>query len=571
MKSFSYFQSLRQLLGKFKTALWAIAGFSFVINLLLLVAPIYMLQLYDRVLSSGSRETLLVLTLIAIFLLTLLAILESVRNRILVLMGADLDGNFKEDVFHKLIGRAAAKGPQAGGQGLRDLDSIRHFVSGTALLAFFDAPWAPLFLIVVTLMHPLLGGVALLGAITIFGLAVATELASRDLLRESTGLILKSQHFLETCLRNHDVLRAMNVAEGLRLKWAAERDPAVKLQVQANARVGFLAGSTKAVRIGIQILILGCGGWLALDQKITLGAIVAASIITGRALAPVEQAIGAWRQVVTVRDAFRRLVDLLGNDANTSDPMPLPRPKGELAVENLIGVIPGQSEPILKGINMAIKEGEIFGIIGPSGSGKSFLARHIIGSCRPGRGRVRLGGADVMSFGDADRGSFVGYLPQNIELFPGTVGENIARFSGIDADQVIAAAEMAGCHDMILGLPQNYQTKIGEGGVFLSGGQSQQIALARAVYKEPVLVVLDEPDSNLDTEGEMALLRCLSARKSKGLTTLFITHNIHLLQSADRILVLKDGSVGGIGPKAEILRKVLRSVPATKIRQKAQA
>ncbi len=536
-----------------------VAGFSFVINLLLLVSPIYMLQLYDRVLSSGSVETLLVLTGIALFLLGLLAILESVRNRIMVAAGAGLDRDLKEDVFSGLILQTAAR-EKTGSQGLRDLDTVRQFLSSNAPFAFFDAPWTPLFLIIVTLIHPLLGAVALVGVIVIFGLAVATEMVSRDGLKEAGGLAIQYQVFLESSLRNHDVLRAMNIAEGLKGEWAQKRDPAIALQSEASEKIGILLSSTKAFRFAVQILILGCGGWLALNQSISAGAIVAASIIAGRALAPVEQAIGAWRQTVSARAAYRRLLELLGKaEAAKQTTMPLPRLSGEVSVNNLLGGLPGATDPVLKGISFDVREGEVVGVIGPSGAGKSFLARHIIGTQAPLRGNVSLGGTKVSGLSDFDRGRYVGYLPQDVELFPGTIIQNISRFSPGSPEKVVAAAKMAGCEDLILGLPQNYETQVGPGGLWLSGGQSQRIALARALYNDPVLVVLDEPNSNLDTDGELALMKCLNELRAKRTTTFMVTHNIRLLQSVDKVLVIKDGMVAAFGPKDEVLRNFLKS------------
>jgi len=549
---------MKDVLLRVKRAAWQVGGFSFVINLLLLVSPIYMLQLYDRVLSSGSKDTLIVLSVIALFLLGLLGLLEVVRNRIMTRVGSDVDAGLKDDVFEGLVSQAAIRGAQSGGQGIRDLDSIRQFVSSNAPFAFFDAPWTPFFIIVVALLHPLLGLVALIGAVIIFILAIATEFVSRDLLKQSAGHQVQSHNFIEASLRNNDVLRAMNIASGLKSKWAAQRDPAIKLQVEANERVGLLLGSTKAVRIAIQVIVLGTGGYLALEGLITPGAIVAASIITGRALAPVEQAIGAWRQVVSARSAYGRLTVLLDSMADQEEPMVLPRPEGNLGVSGLVGALPKAKEPILKGISFGLENGEIMGLIGPSGAGKSFLARHMVGVWPPIRGTVRLGGIDVSTWHDSDRGQYIGYLPQDIELFPGTIAENIARFTEVDSAKVVEAARLAGCHELILGMPKNYETVIGQGGMFLSGGQSQRIALARALYGSPVMVILDEPNSNLDTEGEVALNSCLLELKKRGVTTVIITHNIRALQSSDKVLVLKDGAVAAFGPRDEILKQFMR-------------
>lgn len=550
------------VLARVKRAAKQVAGFSFIINLLLLVSPIYMLQLYDRVLSSGSRDTLLVLSFIALFLLGLLGLLEVVRNRIMICIGAEVDNDLKDEVFEGLVNQAALRDGKNSGQGIRDLDSIRQFVSSNAPFAFFDAPWTPFFIIVVTLLHPLLGIVAFVGAVIIFCLAIATEIVSRDLLKKSAGHQMQSHNFIETILRNNDVLRAMNIAAGLKSKWSGQRDPAIQMQVLANERIGLLLGSTKAVRIAIQIIVLGTGGYLALEQLITPGAIVAASIITGRALAPVEQAIGAWRQVVAARGAYRRLTTLLEQSTEQATPMQLPRPEGDLNVSNLVGALPKAKEPILKSISFKLEKGDILGIIGPSGAGKTFLARHMIGVWPAIRGSIRLGGIDVSTWHDSDRGQYIGYLPQDIELFPGTIAENIARFTEVDPEKVVEAARLAGCHEMVLGLPQNYDTIIGNGGLFLSGGQSQRIALARAIYGSPVFVVLDEPNSNLDTEGEVALGQCLAALKERGTTVVVITHNLRALQAANKVLVIKDGAVAAFGPRDEVIKQFMKPASA---------
>jgi len=555
---------LTGVLKNVKRSFKQVAGFSFIINLLLLVSPIYMLQLYDRVLSSGSKDTLLVLTAIALFLLGLLALMETVRNRIMVRSAALMDRDLKTGIFERLIMRASLQ--KAGGaQGMRDLDTMRQFVSSNAPFAFFDAPWTPLFILIVAMMHPLLGLVALVGAFVILGLAVATEVVSRDLLKEAGGLTMQSNQFMEASLRNHEVLRAMNLADGLKKNWAEKRDPSVILQAHANERVGLLLGITKAVRFGLQVIMLGMGGWLAIDQQISPGAIVASSIIMGRALAPVEQAIGAWRQVVGARGAYTRLKVLIEEMPDVVPSMPLPRPSGDLIVNKLVAALPGVSDPILKGINFKIAAGEVLGIVGPSGAGKSFLARHLVGVRKAARGDVRLGGIDVAAWSDADRGLNVGYLPQDIELFSGTIADNIARFGEVDSTKVFEVAKMAGCHELILGLPNGYETIIGADGVFLSGGQSQRIALARAIYNKPVLTVLDEPNSNLDTEGEVALVSCIQKLKEAGLTTVLITHNIRLLKVADQIMVVKDGSVADMGSRDEVLKKFIR--PSNQVTQ----
>ena len=535
--------------------------FSFVINLLLLVSPIYMLQLYDRVLSSGSKETLLVLTIMAVFLLALLAALEVVRNKIMVLLSGEVDGKLKDGLYNRVIRLAAAKGPDAGTQAFRDLDMVRQFLASKAPFVFFDAPWAPLFLIVVFIIHPWLGVLSLMGAIIIFALAYVAEKMSRQLLAKAGGLARWSNQFLDMSLRNHEVLRAMNLAEGLKQNWEEKRGPGLAMAEEAADRIGLIYGATKGIRIGLQVLVLGLGGYLALEQVISAGSIVAASIIMGRALAPVEQAIGAWRNISSSRDAYIRLKGLIDQMPADHDAMALPRPTADIKVTNLIGGLPGTQDPLLKSLDFTVQPGRVVGIIGPSGAGKSVFLRHLIGVMPPIRGHVRLGGVELSSWHDEDRGHYVGYLPQDVELFSGTVAQNIARFGEVDAEKVYQAAEKAGCHQLILGLSKGYETEIGTSGQFLSGGQCQRIALARAVYNDPVMVALDEPDSNLDTEGEISLANCIDQLKKTGVTVFMVSHNTRLFGVVDDVLVIKDGKQMDFGERQSVMQKFIQSAP----------
>lgn len=549
---------LHKTLKGYSSVFMSVGGFSFVINILMLVSPLYMLQLYDRVLSSGSRETLFVLTGIALFLLALLAILEIVRSRLMVRIGIGLDGDLNGRVFYSAFKENLNRGGFGNSQNLRDMDTVRQFFSGNTLFAFFDAPWTPLFIILIFLMHPWLGTIALLGAIIIFCLAILTEIVSRDLIKQAASHSIQSNSFATASLRNADVLEAMGMVDSVKNKWHEQHDPAVKYQAMANDRVGLLLGTTKAVRFTLQILILGCGGWLALEQVVTPGVMIAASIIMGRALAPVEQAIGAWRGFVSSRTAFERLREALDKNPDQEKAMALPRPEGKLTVDKLVAAPPGLSDPILKGIGFEVPAGECLGIIGPSACGKSTLGRVLTGVWTAARGSARLGGINVSSWDSSDRGQYMGYLPQDIELFDGTVAENIARLQEVDPDAVIKAATEAGCHDMILKLKEGYETRIGDGGCRLSAGQRQRLALARAIYGDPVLVVLDEPNSNLDTEGEAALIKAVNILKQRGVTTVFITHNIRIIHASDKLLVIKDGVAGDFGPTTEVLQKFAR-------------
>ena len=539
----------------------AVGGFSFFINLLMLVAPLYMLQLYDRVLSSGSGSTLIALTGIALFLLGMLALLEIVRSRLMVRVGLSLNEDLQGAVFDSVFQDNLARGAGGQNQAIRDLGMIGQFFSGNTLFAFFDAPWTPLFIGLIFVMHPYLGLVAVFGTLAIFSLAVATELLSRKLIQKAAGYSIRSNNFAEASLRNADVLQAMGMVDAVRSRWREQHDPSVKLQALANDRIGLLLGTTKAFRFSLQVLILGAGGYLALEQIITPGVMIAASIIMGRALAPVEQAISSWRGFVSSRAAYKRLNEALSRLPEPSQAMPLPRPDGLLSVERLFAALPGSKQPFLKALDFRLSAGEILGLIGPSASGKSTLARLMTGVWHPIQGAVRLGGVNIGVWEPSDKGQYIGYLPQDIKLFDGTVGDNIARFSAAEPEAVIKAASDAGCHDMILRLPEGYETKIGQDGCRLSAGQRQRIALARALFGDPVFVVLDEPNSNLDTEGEAGLVGALVNLKKRGVTVVIITHNIRMLQTADKILALKDGVIGDFGPAPEVMQKFIRPAP----------
>jgi ATP-binding cassette, subfamily C, type I secretion system permease/ATPase len=552
---------LREILLTQKRTFLAVGGFSFFVNLLMLVSPLYMLQLYDRVLSSGSASTLVALTAIALFLLGMLGILEIVRSRLMVRVGVGLNDDLQENVFDSVFQDNLTRGSAGQNQSIRDLEAVRQFFSGNTLFAFFDAPWTPLFIILIFILHPYLGLVALFGALAIFGLAVMTELVSRKLIQQAAGYSIQSNSFAEASLRNADVLQAMGMLEAVRARWREKHDPAVKLLSLANDRIGLLLGATKAFRFTLQVLILGTGGYLALEQIITPGVMIAASIIMGRALAPVEQAIGAWRGFVSSRAAYNRLNEALARQPEQADAMPLPRPAGTLSVEKLFAAPPGFRHPFLKAINFKLDTGELLGLIGPSASGKSTLARLMTGVWEPFQGAVRLGGINISGWDPADKGQYLGYLPQDIELLDGSVGENIARFGAGDPDAIIKAANEAGCHEMILRLSDGYETQIGQQGCLLSAGQRQRLGLARALFGDPVLVVLDEPNSNLDTEGEAKLVGALVALKRRGATAIIITHNIRMLQSVDKVLVLNEGTMGDFGPASEVLQKYMRPAP----------
>ncbi len=546
-------KELESVLLSFRDAFFTVGVFSFFINLILLVPAIYMLQIYDRVLMSRNEVTLFVITAIALGFYVLMGALEAARSLVLVRVSNKLDMALNSRVFTAAFEHRLKLGRGNPGQALADLTNVRQFLTGNGLFAFFDAPWAPVFIVVITFLHPLLGGLSLLGAIVLFFMAWLMEAATRKPLAQANLHAAASQQFANNNLRNAEVIEAMGMLDNLIQRWFERQKKMLAMQALASERAGRISALTKLVRIALQSLILGVGGWLAIDGTITPGAMIAASILMGRALAPVELAIATWKQFIGARAAYHRLDKLLSDFPPRQPGMSLPPPEGRVSVEQLVAGAPGSQVPILKGVNFSLQPGEVLGIIGPSASGKSTLARLLVGVWPAMSGKVRLDGADVYTWNKAELGRYVGYLPQDIELFDGTIAENIARFGEIDAEKVVEAARRAGVHEMILRFPKGYDTPIGEAGSVLSGGQRQRIALARALYGDPVLIVLDEPNSNLDDSGEAALVQAVLQLKQAGRTVVLITHRTSILAVVDKLLLLVDGSVQLFGPRNEVL------------------
>jgi PrtD family type I secretion system ABC transporter len=549
---------LEAALTKIKGAVGATALFSLCGNLLLFVSPLYMLQVYDRVLASRSETTLVMLTVMAAFLLAVMAGIEALRSRVLVRAGARLDMELSGRTFGGVF-EASLKAPgTTSGQVLRDLDHIRDFVTGPAVLVFCDAPWAPLFIAVAFVLHPVLGAVTLFGAVTIFALALVNEMITRRALKDASQVSIGAGAFAEAGLRNAEVLHAMGMLPQIRARWQVRHDTALALQASAADRAATLMAVSKFIRLFLQSAILGVGAYLAIKDQITGGSIIAGSIVMGRALAPVEMAVGHWKGFIGARSAWARLNDLLGRTSDGTDTMSLPRPKGALTVDKVFVVPPGSRSAVLKGVSFALAAGEVLGVVGPSAAGKSTLSRVLVGVWPAGAGTVRLDGADLHAWRREEVGPALGYLPQDVELFDGTVAENIARFGEIDPEKVVAAAGKAGVHEIILSLPAGYDTRIGDGGRVLSGGQRQRIALARALYDDPAFVVLDEPNSNLDTAGEQALVEAVIGLKNRKATTVVVTHRLSILASVDKVLVLNNGEVEMFGSRDEVLGRLAR-------------
>lgn len=536
----------------------ATAGFSFFINLLLFAAPLYMLQVYDRVLASRSESTLVMLTIAVAMMLAVMGVLELIRSKVLARIGLHLDGALGGRIFSATFRRALSGPGAAHGQPLRDLDTLREFSTGQGIVVFFDAPWTPLFIAVAWILHPILGMVSLAGAVIILSLAIANELLTRRSLRQGSAEAINASEFAESTLRNAEVLRAMGMLPALASRWRERHHRALGCSAVAASRAGMLTAASKTIRMFLQSLILGVGAWLAIKQEISPGAIIACSIIMGRALAPVEMAVGHWKGFSAARSAFARLSALLDGLPAERDSLSLPAPKGALDVDRVIAAPPGVTSPVLKGVSFALQPGEIMGVVGPSAAGKSTLARCLMGVWPAAGGTIRLDAAEIASWNPDEIGPHLGYLPQDVELFDGTVAENIARFGKLDAAKVVAAAQAAGVHEMILHLADGYDTAIGEGGRALSGGQRQRIGLARALYGNPAFLVLDEPNANLDTLGEQALVRALEGLRARNATAVVITHRMNILGCVDKILVLREGVSEMFGGRDEIMARLSR-------------
>jgi len=539
------------------SAFLATAVFSFFLNLLILVVPLYMLQVFDRVLSSRSESTLVMLTLVAGFMLVILGLLEIVRARVLVRTGVKFEALLKDRVFAAVFERSVGAPGATRTQALQDLDALRQFLTGSGLLALLDAPWTPIFIGVIFLLHPWLGVASIAGAVLLLALALLNEALTRRPLKDASERAIKANNFTETSLNNAEVLKAMGMLGGIRRRWYQHRLASVGHQARASDRAGVVLAGTKVVRLYLQILLLGIGAYLTMQQIITPGAMIAAAILLGRALAPVELAVGNWRGFVTARAALSRLDELLESVPADKPGMRLPRPEGRVRFEQVVAAAPGgdPASPILKGVTFELAPGSALGVIGPTAAGKSTLARLMVGVWRATRGTVRLDGADVYEWNRADLGNHVGYQPQEVKLFDGTVAENIARFGNVDAEAVVAAARKAAAHELILRLPRGYDTIVGSQGHTLSGGQRQRIGLARALYGDPSLVVLDEPNTNLDQPGERALLATISDLKRAGKTVVVIAHRPNILVDVDRILCINEGVMEALGPRDEVIAR----------------
>lgn len=540
-------------------AIGLIALLSGAVNLLILVSPLYMFQVFDRVLLTFRIETLIYLSVVAGVCILALGVFDALRGVAVARLGRWWDDTVRPDLLDASLAAARSRGPNVGAT-LQDLHQVRTFVGGPSLLPFFDAPWAPLFIVVIFLLHPLLGVIALGSGVLLLCFAVANDVFSRLARAGASGSQIANGIFAATALRNADVVHAMGMQPAVMALYERRQDEINDAGQTGAERTALVAGASKAVRIAVQVAILGVGAWLVTLGELTAGGMIAASIILGRALAPVEQGIGAWRGFIAAREAHARIAALLRSVPAASEPTALPAPSGQLSVETVSLQLPGQDRPVLRNVSFGLEPGSVMAVIGPSAAGKSSLCRLLVGSLRPQAGQVRLDGAELCQWRSEDRGRYIGYLPQSIELFGGTVRDNIARLGQADDAAVVEAASLAGCHDMILRLPKGYDTEIGEGGLFLSGGQRQRIGLARALFGRPRLVVLDEPNSNLDQEGESALIAAIAEIKRQGATVVLVSHRFAMMRVVDMIGVLQAGRLEKFGPRDRMLQE-LQAVP----------
>jgi ATP-binding cassette subfamily C exporter for protease/lipase/ATP-binding cassette subfamily C protein EexD len=551
---------LLRVLYSFKKDFYIVGLFSMVVNMIMLVPALYMLQIYDTVLSGRNNATLIFLTVIMLFMYALMGFFEWTRSNILIRIGNKMDKQLNHRLFQVAFEKCLRTGSTDSSQVFGDFTNIRQFITGTGAIAFFDVPWTPIYIIVIGLIYYILGIFAAFAAIVLFFMAFLTEVVSKKKLTESNNAYHTASNFAGVNFRNADVIESMGMLKNVREHWMPKYHKFLALQSKASEKTSIVQAFTKFFRIAFQSLSLGLGAYFVINHNyITAGAMVAVSILTGRALAPVDLAIGGWKGFVSSRDSYKRLNQLFSSFPEREKGMPLPPPEGKITVTNLYAVPPNSNMQILKGLTFGANAGDMVAIIGPSGSGKSTLARMITGVWKPAIGTLKLDGADIFTWDKDMLGDYIGYLPQDIELLNGTVAENIARFGDINSEKIIEAAKTVGIHEMILDLPNGYDTYIGEGAVVLSGGQKQRVALARAIYNNPSLVVLDEPDSNLDDIGGHALLNTLAKLKEQKTTVFIISHRNHILSVVDKILVIANGTIQMYGSRDDVLNAILAS------------
>ncbi|MEY8828132.1 type I secretion system permease/ATPase [Sedimentitalea sp. XS_ASV28] len=549
---------LREALRQGRTLFWVVGIFSFFANLLMLTGPLYMLQVYDRVLGSRSEETLVALTLLVAFLYGVMGVLDYSRGRIMARVGARFQSALDHRVFDAMVRRSAVAQDPAAQTGLADLEAVQRLISSPVLMAAFDLPWTPVFLAGIILFHPWLGILALSGGAVLIVITLLNQLFSRGPQMQANSATHRASMLSEEIRNEAEMIQSMGMRGAAFERWKSARDASLEESIGANDVGGTFTSMTKTLRLFLQSAMLGLGAYLVLQNEVTAGAMIASSILLGRALAPIELAIGQWPLVQRATKGWNTLADLLEKVPPETQRTELPVPKARLDVQALTIVPPGETRASLKTVSFRVEPGQAVGVIGSSGAGKSTLARALTGVWRPAGGSIRLDGASLDQYAPDDLGRYIGYLPQRVQLFDGTIAANIARLSGQpDSKAVVAAAKKADAHDMIVKLPDGYDTRVSAGGGRLSGGQMQRIALARALYGEPVIIILDEPNSNLDNEGSMALNKAIRDHKAAGGSVLIMAHRPAAIQECDTLLVMDNGTRAAFGPKDKVLKEMV--------------
>ncbi|MDD9742229.1 MULTISPECIES: type I secretion system permease/ATPase [Marinovum] len=557
---------LRKVRRESRGLYWAVGLFSFFANLLMLTGPLYMLQVYDRVLSSRSEATLVALSALVIFLYATMGLLDFVRGRIMARVGARFQARLDDRVFNASLRRAAARPDAASATGLRDLESVQRFLTSPVLMALFDLPWTPFFLAGIAIFHPLLGLMALGGGAVLVAIALVSQQMQKAPVQAHGRAAHESEAVASRMRDEAEMVHAMGMHKAALARWKGARKLALDGQIRSSDVSGGFTALTRALRLLLQSAMLGLGAWLVLRGELSAGAMIAGSILLGRALAPIEVLIGQWGVAQRARHGWQALAQLLGSTPPEKPRMELPRPRARLEVQQLTIIPPTERQAALRMISFDLKPGQALGVIGPSGAGKSTLARALTGLWTPASGRIRLDGATLDQYPPEKLGQYIGYLPQKVELFDGTIAENIARLEAEpDADKVVQAAQMAAAHELILKLPNGYDTVIDAHGGRLSGGQMQRIGLARALYRNPEILVLDEPNSNLDNQGSAAVNAAIRAVKARGGAVLIMAHRPAAIQECDLLLVLDHGARVAFGPRDEVLKKTVQN--AAQIRQ----
>ncbi|WP_412507091.1 type I secretion system permease/ATPase [Roseovarius sp. SYSU LYC5161] len=551
---------LREARKESRYLYWFVAVFSFFANLLMLTGPLYMLQVYDRVLGSRSVETLIALSVLVAFLYGMMGLMDYARGRIMGRVGARFQARLDRRVFDAVIRKAAVSPDEGTTTGLRDLESVQRFMTSPIFTAIFDIPWTPFFIFAIWLFHPWLGTLALIGGSLLILVTAINQIVTRKPVTEANRAAVAAEMVSEQIRGESEMVQAMGMRDAAFTRWQVARGKALKEQIRSADLGGSFTTSTKTFRLFLQSAMLGLGAYLVLLGELTPGAMIAGSILLGRALAPIEQAMGQWPLVQRAIKGWNSLAELLGQVPPEKPRTALPKPRALLELQQVTVIPPGEQHAALKNASFTVKPGHAVGVIGPSGAGKSTLARALTGVWRPAGGKIRLDGAALDQYEPGVLGQHVGYLPQRVQLFEGTIAENIARLSSQpDSEQVVEAAKKADAHDMILKLPNGYDTRVSAGGGRLSGGQVQRIGLARAMYGDPVVLVLDEPNSNLDNEGSEAVNKAIKGFKSEEHAVLIMAHRPAAIKECDMLLMLEGGAVRAYGPKEQVLQEVTKN------------